>query len=133
MGQQQLLLLILSAIIVGLAIVTGINMFGENAVQANKDAVMQDMLTIASRAQGWYRRPAQLGGGGRAYTGVSVDTLDFDGTNGNGTFTIAVTGNPDSAIITGTGVEDGDGDTNPLQMTITIGPDAAGALTVTEQ
>lgn len=131
MGQQQLLLLILSAIIVGLAIVTGINMFGENAVQANKDAVMQDMLTIASRAQGWYRRPAQLGGGGRSFNGVSVDTLDFAGTNGNGTFTIASAAGGDSALITGTGVEDGDGDGTNLTMQISIGADAAGTLQIT--
>ncbi len=130
MGQQQLLLLILSAIIVGLAIVTGINMFGENAVQANKDAVMQDMLTIASRAQGWYRRPTQLGGGGRDYNNVSVDTLDFDGTNGNGTFTIAATGGGVTALITGNGIEDGDGDGTPLQLRITIGADTLSTLVV---
>ena len=71
MGQQQLLLLALSTIIVGLAIVMGINMFGENAAQSNLDAVTNDVLTIASRAQGWYRKPAQMGGGGRSFSGLS--------------------------------------------------------------
>ena len=40
MGQQQLLLLVLSAIIVGVSIVVGINMFATNAYQANS-AYMQ--------------------------------------------------------------------------------------------
>jgi len=38
MGQQQLLLLVLSALIVGAAVVVGINMFSQNAAQANQDA-----------------------------------------------------------------------------------------------
>ncbi|MCH7677569.1 hypothetical protein IH879_21845, partial [candidate division KSB1 bacterium] len=58
MGQQQLLLLVLSAIIVGVSIVIGINMFTSSAVQANQDAVLQDCMMIAARAQEWYRKPA---------------------------------------------------------------------------
>ena len=122
MGQQQLLLLILSAIIVGLAIVTGINMFGENAVQANKDAVMQDLLTLATRAQGWYRRPAQLGGGNRSFANATLDTLDFPGTNGNGIYTIQ--GTPGTSItFRGAGNEG-------LTLEIDVFPDSVGALTV---
>lgn len=70
MGQQQLLLLILAAVIVGVAITLGINMFAQNSAQANQEAVMQDVLTIASRAQAWYRRPVQMGGGGRTFDGL---------------------------------------------------------------
>lgn len=130
MGQQQLLLLILSAIIVGVAIVMGINMFGENAVQANQDAVTQDVLTIASRAQGWYRRPAQLGGGGRSFDGLTLTAINFADSTDNGSYT--VTPNGDSLTIVGTGREDGDGDGTPLSVTINIGADGAGAATVTQ-
>lgn len=132
MGQQQLLLLILSAIIVGVAIVMGINMFGENAVQANQDAVTQDVLTIASRAQGWYRRPAQLGGGGRSFTGLTLAQINFADSTDNGSYTIAVTAGGDSLQITGDGREDGDGDGTPLQVIISVGADGAGGATVTQ-
>lgn len=50
MGQQQLLLLVLGAIIVGVAIVVGVNMFSTSAVNANRDAVLQDCMTLATRA-----------------------------------------------------------------------------------
>lgn len=130
MGQQQLLLLILSAIIVGVAIVMGINMFGENAVQANQDAVTQDVLTIASRAQGWYRRPAQLGGGGRSFNNITLEAINFADSTDNGSY--AITANGDSLTIVGTGREDGDGDGTPLTITINIGADGAGAATVTQ-
>jgi hypothetical protein len=118
MGQQQLLLLILSAIIVGIAIVLGINMFSENAIQANQDAVMQDVLTIAARAQGWYRRPAQLGGGGRDFTGLLLADLNFTDTT-NGVYLISGA-NATQFDITGTGREDGDGDGSPLTVSIRV-------------
>src|SRR5690554_5459445 len=38
MGQQQLLLLVLGIVIVGLAVVVGIQAFGENQKKANSDA-----------------------------------------------------------------------------------------------
>jgi len=130
MGQQQLLLLILSAVIVGVAIVMGINMFGENATQANQDAVLQDVLTLATRAQAWYRRPTQLGGGGRDYTSVSLTTLNFASPNSNGSY--AITGSGNTATITGTGLEDGDDDGTMIQIQVTVGADTVGAASITD-
>jgi len=131
MGQQQLLLLILSAVIVGVAIVMGINMFSENAGQANQDAVMQDVLTIASRAQAWYRRPVQLGGGGRTYVGMTLANLNFDAANDNGTYLLS--GNSATNVtITGTGTEDPDGDGTELAVLVSVGADTVGAATITQ-
>jgi len=73
MGQQQLLLVILVTIIVGIATVVAINTFGTAADQANIDAVNNDVATLASAAQGYYMRPGMLGGGGRTFTGGEVD------------------------------------------------------------
>jgi Tfp pilus assembly protein PilE len=56
MGQQQLLLLVLGAIIVGLAIVVGINLFGQGALKANEDSVRQDILSMMSRVEEYYRK-----------------------------------------------------------------------------
>jgi hypothetical protein len=71
MGQQQLLLLVLAAVIVGLAVVTGINMFGANAAQANEDAIRNDLVTLGGEAQAWFRRPVALGGGGNTFTALT--------------------------------------------------------------
>ena len=72
MGTQQLLLIVLGVIIVGIAVVVGITIFGSNADQANKDAVTQDCLRIAAGAQGFYAKPSMLGGGGNTFTGITV-------------------------------------------------------------
>ena len=132
MGQQQLLLLALSAIIVGLAIVVGINMFGEGAAQANQDAVVNDVLTIATRAQGWYRKPAQFGGGGRSYNNVTLDTLQFVSPNENGSYTLTVLAGGDSLQVVGTGTEDLNGDGTPLSVTVNVGANGASAAVITQ-
>ena len=72
MGTQQLLLIVLGVIIVGIAVVVGINIFGTNAEQANKDALTQDCLRLASAAQGYYRKPTMLGGGNNDFTGITT-------------------------------------------------------------
>jgi len=64
MGQQQLLLLVLGIVIVGLAVVVGINAFSENRIKASADALVNDGLRIASDVQAWALKPEQLGGGG---------------------------------------------------------------------
>jgi hypothetical protein len=130
MGQQQLLLLILSAIIVGVAMVVGINMFGQNAAQANQDAVTQDVLTIASRAQGWFRRPVQMGGGGRKFSGITLKALNFVTPNDNGTFALP-TVTATSITIQGDGTEDPNNDGTNVQVKVDVFADSIGTMTVT--
>lgn len=65
MGQQQLLLLVLGAIIVGLAVIFGITLYNRSATNANIDAIYQDLYAMASRIEVWYQTPMLLGGGGR--------------------------------------------------------------------
>jgi hypothetical protein len=62
MGQQQLLLLVLSTVIVGLATVAGIQAFSENQAQASQDALVQRGQSIASDIKALQGRPIQMGG-----------------------------------------------------------------------
>lgn len=111
MGTQQLLLIVLGVIIVGIAVVVGINIFGTNAEQANKDAITQDCLRLASAAQGFYRKPTMLGGGNNAFDGITIEDcgMSDDGSGGgenvNGTYVIT-TAAGDSFVITGTSATD---------------------------
>jgi hypothetical protein len=140
MGQQQLLLLILSAVIVGIAIVMGINMFAENAAQANQDAVMQDCLTLASRAQGWFRRPTAIGGGGGDYNGLNATNpgdpgflaLNFDDVNENGDYSMAVQGGGTNLLITGVGTENPDGAGANLTVQVWVGAAGVDSTKVTQ-
>ena len=62
MGQQQLLLLVLATVIVGLATVAGIQAFGENQRQATKDALVERGTTILSDVKAHLNKPSELGG-----------------------------------------------------------------------
>ncbi|SMO36249.1 hypothetical protein [Gracilimonas mengyeensis] len=77
MGQQQLLLVILVTIIVGIATVVAINTFGSAADSANLDAVRQDVASIAASAQGYYMKPEMLGGGGQDFTNMTFNDIAF--------------------------------------------------------
>jgi hypothetical protein len=52
MGQQQLLLLVLSTIIAGLAVLASLQAFDQKQTRANQDALIQDALRIFSDAKG---------------------------------------------------------------------------------
>lgn len=83
MGQQQMLFIILGAIIVGIAIAVGITIFGSASVSSNKDALVNELNNLATDAYQFRVRPSTLGGGGQSYAGYVVpgklDTTD-DGT-----------------------------------------------------
>ncbi len=104
MGTQQLLLIVLGVIVVGIAVVVGINIFGTNAEQANKDALTQDCLRIAASAQGYYRKATMLGGGNNDFTGCTIKDCGMSdngtgvGENVNGTYTITTAAANDFVI-----------------------------------
>lgn len=112
MGTQQLLLIVLGVIIVGIAVVVGINIFGTNAEQANKDALTQDCLRLAAAAQGYYRKPSMLGGGNNSFVGCEITDCGMSqtddantGENVNGTYVLSghtATG----LVVTGTSATD---------------------------
>ena len=68
MGQQQLLLIVLGVIIVGVAIVAGIGLFNAGAEESVKDEIVAQSLAIASNAQQWFKKPVAMGGGGQSFT-----------------------------------------------------------------
>ncbi len=53
MGQQQLLLLVLTVVIVGLAVVIGIEAFDENERKSRLDTMANEAVRIAAEAQAW--------------------------------------------------------------------------------
>ena len=60
MGQQQLLLLVLSTVIVGLATIAGVQSFNESQHQAAIDQMTQKALKIAVDVQTYAKRPAHM-------------------------------------------------------------------------
>lgn len=78
MGQQQLLLLVLGIVIVGLAVVVGIQAFGENQKKANSDALVNDGVRIASDTQAWVLKPQAFGGGNGSFADVTFQQLGYN-------------------------------------------------------
>ena len=127
MGQQQLLLIILGVIIVGIAVAVGITMFQDNAVDQNRSAVIADLTTLAAKAQQYYAKPTTLGGGGNSFVGLTADAtglgdLAFTAftTNANGAYTIKTAGTATSVVLHGVGTTAlSDGTFPSYDMTVT--------------
>lgn len=117
MGQQQLLLIVLGLIIVGIAIVVGINLFRANAIEAKRNNVLNECINLASMAQQYYMKPTTLGGGGKTFTNWEVP-VELRST-ANGTFKAEPY--EDSVVITGTGNEVVTGN-DSVQVQVTVLP-----------
>ena len=107
MGQQQLLLIVLGTIIVGAAMIAGINMFNTGAMNSERDALLMDIHNVAASAASYWRKPAALGGGARSFVGISdITSFGSDSSNMNGNFVMSlVTAN--QFTLTATGANEG--------------------------
>ncbi|MFH1008187.1 MAG: hypothetical protein V1800_11925 [Candidatus Latescibacterota bacterium] len=137
MGQQQILLIVLAAVIVGIAVVVGMQMMGESAVDANKRACTQDLLNLATKAQSWFRTPTSLGGGGRSFLALTADAaglavLTPNATTQNGTLAVKTAGTATAVVLQITGIEDADSDGGMMVLSLSVEQDAVGTLTVDE-
>jgi len=121
MGQQQLLLIVLGVIVVGIAIIVGINLFNANAVSANRDAVISDLNNLAAMAQQYYKKPSSMGGGANTFTSWTIPP-QID-TTANGTYALTTSG-AQSIVITGTGTETGNDGSAKVSATATVTPTA---------
>ena len=127
MGQQQLLLIILGVIIVGIAVAVGITLFQDNAVSSNRDAMTNDLMHLAAKARHFYSRPTSMGGGGHSFVGLTADaagmlilsTSNFSD-NTNGTYTIKTAGTSSQVVFRGVGKTAlSDGSYPTIEVTVT--------------
>jgi hypothetical protein len=134
MGTQQILLIVLSVIIVGIAVAVGITMFNAQATNSNRQALVGDMNNLAASSLAFYKTPLTHGGGGNGW--VSAAALgtwlgyDWNGTScstGNGTFTITVAG--DVVTIAGLGNEIGNNGSTNVAATMLVTGATSGIVT----
>ncbi|HAB52883.1 MAG: hypothetical protein A2315_13125 [Ignavibacteria bacterium RIFOXYB2_FULL_35_12] len=117
MGQQQLLLIVLGVIVVGIAVVVGINLFNANAVSSNRDGVVSDLNNLGAMGQQYYKKPTSMGGGGNTFTGWTLPA-ELD-TTANGNYVLTV--NAQSLTIEGYGTELAPNGSK-INHTATVGP-----------
>ncbi|MCK9279773.1 MAG: hypothetical protein M0P71_04065 [Melioribacteraceae bacterium] len=128
MGQQQLLLIVLGVIIVGIAVVVGINVFTASSSQANRDAITADLTNLASLAQTYYRKPTALGGGGNTFTGWTVPTSLVR--TPNMSVDVAPTVAAQTVTLVAEGTENGNTAANKVKVTMIVGPNAITSTTI---
>lgn len=101
MGQQQLLLIVLGVIIVGIAIILGLSLFRAQSVENKRDVVINESLNIGSLALQYFKKARTFGGGQYTFTGWVIPS-DLDTTT-NGVYEATITS--DQVEIVGTGNE----------------------------
>lgn len=137
MGQQQLLLIVLGVIIVGIAVVVGINLFNSSSKDAGRDQVISQLTNLASKAQQYFKKPQSLGGGENKFVGFKLGTTDATSSIGN--FDVfagstapsaldavsfaGVSADQDTVVfLVGSGTDKGNDDTNPVKAYTMVTP-----------
>lgn len=138
MGQQQLLLIVLAIILVGIAIYLGFYSIASNKADHNRQAVISDLLNYATKAQQYYRTPAQMGGGSLNFQGFHLSAIDSG--NANGSYSVSngsaptgagfvpgsvapVSSSASSVYIIGCGKEKGENKSTPVKCYIEVTAD----------
>jgi len=117
------LLIILGVIIVGIAIAVGLSLFAANSIQANKDAIINDINNLAANAYQFKIRPLSMAGGGGEYTNYNIPYKMSS--NDNATYAAVPSGTGTSAVVTFTGSSMSSGNLS----TVVGAVDAEGRLT----
>jgi hypothetical protein len=114
-GQQQLLLIVLVMIIVGIAIVFSITLFRQKAIDSKRDLLINECGNLAMDAMKYYKKPSNLGGGGNTFVGWSIPDIIITTATGNYSATIF----RDSVLIIGMGNEVTNG-TDSVKVQISV-------------
>jgi len=128
MGSQQLLLIVVGVVIVGIMIAVGIFMFKDQAAATNRDSISTDLVQLAAVAQKYYRRPETFGGGGSSFKGLTLTRLTSKSVNANGTYALTPAGplppGTQQITIVGTGGELGEDGATGVKLTMTVMSDS---------
>lgn len=119
-------IVVLGAVVVALML-RGKATHNTDAARLNHDAVLANLITLATRAQQYYRLPSNLGGGGGSFAGLNdVRRLTKYPTNANGSYEILASGG-DVMTLQGTGAERNSHD-SLVQVQLRVRPDSLSII-----
>ena len=75
MGQQQLLLLVIGIVLVGLAVMAGLVAFEKSSRQDEADGLVAHALDVATNAYYWKAKNDPFAGGDQSYAGLATDGM----------------------------------------------------------
>lgn len=88
MGQQQLLLLVMGVVLVGIAVVAGMHVFDAKMRQSTMDNLLDRNLSIATNAVVWKSKSDPYYGGDASYSDFTLHSTALKGTTASGRFEI---------------------------------------------
>jgi hypothetical protein len=103
MGQQQLLLIVLGVIVVGIAVAAGMGLFSSNKESSIKDELVNQNLAIGAAAQQYFSKPTSMGGGNQSFLnfGQTQSPLGKMAFTTNGTYGVGA-GTATNILVTAT-------------------------------
>ena len=124
MAYQQKLFHIAGLIVVGAAILAGIQKFKSASMDANINALTLDLMNIAMKLQANYFKPKCLAGGDHSFSGIATDSSGLQQffikpKSINGSFKI-VSANNEFIVIRAVGKDDYDGDGQNLTVEMKV-------------
>jgi len=122
MGTQQLLLIIVGVIVIGVIIAAGITLFQDHAAATNRDAIANDLVHAATVAQVYWRKPKIMGGGGSSFVGFNLRTAFLTLANEDANFDINGAATDSTITLEGVGHEPGYDDTEPVKVVVVVHP-----------
>ena len=125
MGQQQLLIIVLSSMLIGLATYGGLRMYGMYNQGSNRDQLVVNTYSLVGMAEAYAKRPASQGGGGGSFLGLKLSSGLFATSSGKITYTVARA----TLTFTGTGVVTGKNGKSNVQVYCVY---AKGSMKVSE-
>jgi hypothetical protein len=105
-------------VLVGVAMTVAITIYQANAVEANRNALTNDLLYYAAKAREFYWRPSTLGGGNRSFSGVTLLKISVMSSNANGRYFIVGSPTKDEIVIRGIGTVTVGKDTTQVQVIV---------------
>ncbi len=127
MGSQQLLLIVVGVVLIGIMIAVGMSMFKDQTASQNRDSISNDLVHFAVQAQKYWRRPLVLGGGAYSYNGLTLSHIVKNATNANGVYQLIpdpVGASDSSVVLVGTGFNTGQDGATPVKVQVTVWPDS---------
>ena len=83
MGQQQLLLIVLGLIVIGVAVAIGMSLFRAHAINSKRDILINETIDMAAQAISYYKRAREFGGGGKSFVGWQIPSQVQNTINGS--------------------------------------------------
>jgi len=91
MGQQQLSLIILVTIVVGISAVLAVNTFQQSHENSNLDAIRLDIYHAHSQSRAYYTKTKLMGGGAGSFSDIQLRDILLNAENDNAKYEILET------------------------------------------